>query len=435
MLKESVHYGCAGIGVGPANLSLASLLHGHPELPSIFLDRREEFSWHDGQLLPDATLQVSMLKDLVSLADPTSEFSFLSYLHDQGKLYHFINAQFEAMPRHEFRNYLEWASRKNANVVFGEEVQSVTFDKSFVLQTSRRTITADNISVGIGRQPWVPPIASGQLGPTQFHVSSFNEYGSALAGQRVCVVGGGQSGAEAFLELISRPDEQRPRRVSWISRRNNFSPIDDSPFANEHFTPSYSDYFFSLEPRIRQHLNERHVLISDGISEATLRAIYQRIYVLTFIHGAVDQVALYPSCDVTAATPSVTGWSLSLASANHPGEVSQTEADVIIWATGYRGTELELLAPLAHRLERAGDEYRVGQDFTVQWDGPDDRNIFLLNAALQQRGLADKNLSLIAWRSQKILDRLLGRRSNEPKPSFVEWSAKPSSGSSAAVSP
>jgi lysine N6-hydroxylase len=124
-----------GIGAGPANLSLAALLYPHQEIHSLFLDLKSSFSWHDGQQLPDASLQVSIFKDLVTLADPTSEFSFLSYLHDQGRLYHFVNAQFDAVPRLEFRNYLEWASRRLKTVMFGEEVRSIDFDEVFVVRT------------------------------------------------------------------------------------------------------------------------------------------------------------------------------------------------------------------------------------------------------------------------------------------------------------
>ena len=42
---------------------------------------------------------------------------------------------------------------------------------------------------------------------------------------RVGVVGGGQSGAEAFLDLISRTDGALPRRVIWISRRAKLFPL------------------------------------------------------------------------------------------------------------------------------------------------------------------------------------------------------------------
>ena len=66
-----------------------------------------------------------MLKDLVSLSEPTNAYSFLAYLCELGRVYHFLNAQFDAVPREEFRNYMEWACRKNENIVFGHEVLSV----------------------------------------------------------------------------------------------------------------------------------------------------------------------------------------------------------------------------------------------------------------------------------------------------------------------
>ncbi|MEU4621951.1 SidA/IucD/PvdA family monooxygenase [Actinoplanes sp. NPDC023801] len=426
-MSDEQHYECVGVGVGPANLSLASLLHGCPGLPNLFLEKREVFSWHDGQQIPDATLQVSIFKDLVSLSDPTSPFSFLSYLKDKGRLYHFINAQFSAVPRQEFRNYLEWASRRNHNVVFGEEVVSVDFDGAFVLRTNRRTVTANNVAIGIGRHPWVPAVARDHLGLTQFHVSEFVPLSRDVAGKRVCVVGGGQSGAEAFLDLISRPSAERPRRVSWVSRRRNFYPIDDSPFTNDFYMPGYSEYFSRLDQETRESLNRGHVLTSDGISEGTLREIYQRIYAERFIHGNTDLVSLYPNRNVMAVSASDNAWSLRLYNSNHPGVRGQVDADVVVWATGFRTVAPDFLAPIADRLEREGDEYRIDGDFAVRWDGPSNRNIFLQNAALQQRGLADKNLSLLAWRSQRIIDRVRCVRSDDPAPSFIEWSAKLSS--------
>lgn len=422
---EPAHYRCVGIGVGPANLSLASLLYGHPEVSNLFLDKNDQFGWHDGQQIPGATLQVSPLKDLVTLSDPTNRFSFLSYLHQQGRIYHFVNAQFDAVPRQEFRNYLEWASRLNENIAFGEEVLGVDFDGFFTVRTSKRTVRTENIVIGVGTQPWVPELVRGKLDATQFHVSDFLDRGQDLAGQRVAVVGGGQSGAEAFLDLISRTAGKLPRRVSWISRRRNYFPIDDSPFTNEYYVPGYSDYFFDLASTTRAALNAQNVLTSDGISGSTLRAIYQRCYSSQFIDGSSDLLELMPNRDVTAVTGTgAGGWDLTVANNDQSGVIEHVEADVIVWATGYRGGATDFLTPIAGRLEREGEEYRVDKDFAVRWDGPRDRRIFVQNAARQQRGLADPNLSLIAWRSQRILDRLLGLDSNEQLDSFITWSAK-----------
>ena len=113
-------------------------MYRHSEITNLFLDKKESFGWHDGQQIPESTIQVSMLKDLVSLSDPTSAYSFLSYLHELGRIYHYLNAQFDAVPRQEFRNYMEWASRKNENVVFGQEVLSVDYDDVFRVRTSRQ---------------------------------------------------------------------------------------------------------------------------------------------------------------------------------------------------------------------------------------------------------------------------------------------------------
>jgi lysine N6-hydroxylase len=423
------HYRCVGIGVGPANLSLASLMYSRPEITNLFLDEKPSFEWHDGQQIPGASIQVSMLKDLVSLSEPTNAFSFLSYLYEAGRIYHFLNAQFDAVPRQEFRNYMEWASRKNENVVFGQRVHQVEHQDKFLVRATGMTVTADNIVVGVGIQPWMPPQAQAHLGERQFHISEFLAKASASGGLRVGVVGGGQSGAEAFLDLISRPGDQSPRRVVWISRRPNYLPIDESPFTNDYYTPSYSDYFASLDPSTRQALNTRNILTSDGISEATLRLIYQRIYTRRFIEGDADLVALYPNREVTAVAPAQAGaWNLTLAHHDRDGVSENIELDVVIWATGYRPAPMSFLDPIAARLEREGEEYKVDDSFAVRWDGPADHHIFLQNAVRGQRGLADPNLSLNAWRSQRILDRLRGVRTEHQLDSLIEWMTKPSSG-------
>jgi hypothetical protein len=45
-----------GVGIGPANLSLAALLSRVPDLKDRFLDARPEFDWHPGLMLPNSTI-------------------------------------------------------------------------------------------------------------------------------------------------------------------------------------------------------------------------------------------------------------------------------------------------------------------------------------------------------------------------------------------
>ena len=58
-------------------------------------------------LLPWAQSQVSFLKDLVTLRNPRSRFSFLNYLHATGRLDEFINLGSFSPYRLEISDYLQ----------------------------------------------------------------------------------------------------------------------------------------------------------------------------------------------------------------------------------------------------------------------------------------------------------------------------------------
>lgn len=120
-----------GVGFGPSNLALAIALDEHNRraaepLSALFLERQPRFGWHRGMLIDDATMQVSFLKDLVTMRNPRSEFSFLSYLHNRGRLIDFINHKSLFPLRVEFHDYLEWAAARFSDVVrYGDEVVEV----------------------------------------------------------------------------------------------------------------------------------------------------------------------------------------------------------------------------------------------------------------------------------------------------------------------
>ncbi|MBR1217849.1 SidA/IucD/PvdA family monooxygenase [Bradyrhizobium sp. U87765 SZCCT0131] len=417
-----MRYRCVGIGVGPSNLSVASLLHDREGISNVFFDRKPKFSWHDGMQFPEANLQVAIFKDLVTLADPTNSFSFISYLHSQGRIYHFLNARFESVPRREFSNYMRWACERNGNIRFAEDVKSITFDGTFIVETSRQRVIADNICVGVGICPRVPPFVRLHPDSTSFHVADFLPNAYRFRGKRVVVVGGGQSGAEAVLALLTGGPGGLPHQVSWISSRDNFLPLDDSPFTNDYFTPSHSSYFFEQTERSKTAFVERNLLASDGISDRTLRQIYQRIYTLRFIDVGPPSVGLLPGRRVVQCAYDSVGWNLLLEHAAS-GATEVLRADVVVWATGFRPAAMEFLAPLLPRIERQQDEILIDDDFAAIWDGPADRNIFVLNAARRQRGLPDPNLSLTAWRSQRVVDRICGggHVGEIQQPSFISW--------------
>ncbi len=98
------------IGLGPFNLGLACLTEPIPDLNGVFLDDKPDFTWHPGMLLEDSTLQTPFLSDLVTLADPTSPYSFLNYLKESGRLYSFYIRESFYPLRAEFSDYCRWAA-------------------------------------------------------------------------------------------------------------------------------------------------------------------------------------------------------------------------------------------------------------------------------------------------------------------------------------
>src|ERR1041385_4771506 len=121
-------YDLVGVGFGPANLALAIAVAEHNARPDgtplrgLFLERQVRFGWHRGMLIDNATMQVSFLKDLATMRNPTSSFSFLSYLHSKGRLVDFINHKNLFPLRIEFHDYFEWAAAKVDDVVsYGTE--------------------------------------------------------------------------------------------------------------------------------------------------------------------------------------------------------------------------------------------------------------------------------------------------------------------------
>ena len=96
------------IGIGPFNLGLACLAEPIDGLDCLFLDRAEGFNWHPGMMLDSATLQTPFMADLVTLADPTSRFSFLNYAKQIGRLYAFYIKEDFFLMRREYNQYCQW---------------------------------------------------------------------------------------------------------------------------------------------------------------------------------------------------------------------------------------------------------------------------------------------------------------------------------------
>jgi lysine N6-hydroxylase len=406
-MDSDVTLDALGVGAGPFNLSLAALL-APTVFKARFFDKSADFEWHPGLLFPEATIQVSYLKDLVTLVDPTSPYSFLAFLRAHKRLYRFINRTENRVSRKEFNQYLQWVAARLPNVEFGAEVCEVAIDEqSFSVQLDHRRIHTKTIVLGTGLVPNIPPWGRSYLGDHVFHSNDYLHHPVNVTGRVVAVVGGGQSGAEVVWHLLLDP-EHLPARLVWISHRPNLLPLDESPFTNELFNPVYSDYFFSLSQEQRDVLLAEQKLASDGISQGLLQRIYDRLYDLEFLEAAGRRVGVLPGHEVIDMQHTSAGCDLALR--DRWGTSRNVRADVIVLGTGYSYALPKAMQPLADRMSWDRDGLPVRADFSVEWDGPPELRIYAQDAARHMRGVADPNLSLMAWRSAIIANSLLGRQ-------------------------
>lgn len=267
---------------------------------------------HPVLLLPGAQLQVSPLKDLATMRDPTSTFTFVNYLHKMGRLSASINREANIPSRREWSAYLTWCAERLSHLVnYGEEVVCIepvanygsspscvdhalskaqpasTGNSVRLLRITSRRHGSDelvirlarNITVGVGGSPSIPHQFS-HIYPKQpweqasriVHSGTFlpslNAIEPELAAAveqrlgrsspasktnwplRFAVIGAGQSSAEMLLHLRRTFPSAH---IQMIFRASAIVPSDDSSFVNSAaFDPERTDAFWKAGEQERE---------------------------------------------------------------------------------------------------------------------------------------------------------------------------------------
>lgn len=414
-----------GIGFGPSNVAMAIALDEHntrtgphETVTAHFFEQQPRFGWHRGMLIDDATMQVSFLKDLVTLRNPTSEYSFLSYLKSKGRLVDFINHKNLFPLRVEFHDYLEWAAAKVDDMVsYGHEVVGVTpFVRDGAVEYLDVTVRsaeglavhrARNLVIGTGLRPLVPEGI--ERGERVWHNSELLTRVGELEGtspSRFVVVGAGQSAAENVAYLHRRfPDAE----VCAVFSRYGYSPADDSSFANRIFDPGAVDEFYEAPEDVKRRLmdyhgNTNYSVVDIDLIDDLYRQMYQEKVLgterLRFLNVS-RLVAVEETPDKARATVK------SLVT----GEETVLDADVVVFATGYSPVDpVALLGDVADRcLRDDGGRVRVERDYRIATDPELRCGIYLQGGTEHTHGITSALLSNIAIRVGEILDSLLDR--------------------------
>ncbi|MHA6763232.1 lysine N(6)-hydroxylase/L-ornithine N(5)-oxygenase family protein [Streptacidiphilus sp. PAMC 29251] len=414
-LPPATPYDLVGIGLGPFNLSLAALADAVPELHSLFLDAKPEFSWHPGLMVDGATMQVPHLADLVSLVDPTSPWSFLAYLREHDRLFPFYFSEQSHLTRREYEHYCRWAAERLPNCRFASPVRAIGWDaaaKLFrVVLPDGRTVPARNLVLGVGTAPVIPE-AFGELhlAGAVHHAEDYLTIRHTLSGaEDITVVGSGQSGAEIFLDLLRRRGDAAGPHLRWLTRTRALAPMEYSKLGLEHFTPDYTRYFHGLPEQVRDRLVPAQWQLYKAASADTLGAIHAALYDRT-LGGAAADAEILPGTEVLSARRGPCG-GLELSCRHRESGAGHTvRTDAAVLATGHAANRPALLEPFADLVDWDDQgRYRVDLDHRVGLRPDITGGLYVQNAELHTHGVGTPDLGLGAYRAATILNAVAGR--------------------------
>lgn len=420
---EERPYDLVGVGFGPSNLALAVCAREQKSrLSCLFVERNDSVAWHPGMLIEGSRMQISFLKDLVSLRNPASPYSFLQYAKAKGRLERFVNLDESRLTRIEYNDYLKWVAEDFAEQVrYGTRVIRVAPAREpgglgaslFCVETEdvssglRTKIYARNVVDAGGGRPHLP--ADVVEARSVMHSSDFltrfpAQFDDLRRPYRLVVVGGGQSAGEIAEYILDRYENAE---VNLIVTGLTLQPTDNSPFSNEQYYSENADAFYQSSATTRAAVTARVRGSNYGvIREDLLNRLYHIDYLdhvkgrrRLRIHSFAHLSSVRQKDDDLVAT----------IEQRLEHRLNELRCDGVVLATGYdRSLDPEIFAdvlPLlstgesgglflssAHRA-LAADELRAG--------------LYVQGCGEAQFGIGETLLSLLPFRSQEILNDIV----------------------------
>lgn len=415
-----------GVGFGPANLSLAiALEEDSPGTTGLFLEAQKDPIWQGGMLLDGSNMQNHPCRDLVTLRNPRSRYSFVNYLFEQGRLIEHFNLPMEFPLRKEYAQYIQWATRQvRTEVEFGTQVTNIA--KADVDGLPAYVVTCADGSrrhgralvFGTGRTPFVPSPFDQLDSPRVCHLTRYLHTVEQLKQppRSVTVIGGSQSAVEIVLDLAKRFPQARI--VNYV-RTYGLRLKDTSPFSEEGYFPAFTDYYFKAD-RSSKHTLDAYMRPTNYSS--TDADVLHELYTLIY-EQRVDgeqRVFVQGNRQVRTAEADESGVRFEVEEV-HTKEIAVDHANLMVLATGFRDlgphphqeSHPALLDGVIDRFQFDADGYLIVEaDYGLRPHMDDTPPLFLNGLCESSHGIGDAgSFSLLSLRAATIRDGLRKRRS------------------------
>jgi L-ornithine N5-oxygenase len=412
------------IGAGPSSLALAVAVEelARTELAgdTLIVEQQDDVVWQRGMLLPWTQSQVSFLKDLVTLRNPRSAFSFVNYLHSVGRLDQFINLGSFTPYRMEISGYLSWVARSlpNVRIEYGRRCVSVQpfgaadgAGEWIVQLADGGAVVCRHLVVAAGRDPYIPDTFARIPRELVVHSTEF----AARVGEfdpnrtrRIVVVGGAQSAAE----MLWNAHQTFPNAsCTMVMRSIGLNAYEISRFTNELFYPSFVDEFYAARPEAREQLlREMHRTNYAGLTPEMLDTLYRQMYIERLT--GTERLQMIPMVDVVNAELDGREVVLTLVD-RKSGERTELRCDVVLLGTGFAKQMPRVVGDMASAVGL--DEITVNRSYRMNLPPTFTGTCHLQGVNEATHGIADSLLSVLAARAEEIVTDLLAyRRASAP---------------------
>lgn len=339
-------YDLVGIGFGPANIALAialeEALETDPALTAVsarFVEADEDPVWQGGMLLDGSNIQNNPIRDLVTLRNPRSRYSFINYLHKCGRLLEHLNLPGEFPLRKEYAQYIAWVRHHFDDLVdYGHRVVSIEVVEhegapAYQVLTERGLrLLGRTLVIGTGRAPHIPVPFDELRDDRVFHAGDYlyRLADRATEPGTVVVVGGSQSAVEITLDLTRRFPAAR---IHNYTRSFGLKLKDTSPFSEEAFFPSFTDYYFRASRVSKTNLDAYlRPTNYSSIDADVLHELYLQCYEQQL--DGRQRVFVHTNRQVIDAAATPGSVCLTVAEV-HTGEREELETDLVVLATGF----------------------------------------------------------------------------------------------------
>jgi L-ornithine N5-oxygenase len=409
-----------GVGFGPANLSLAiAMQEDSPGTAAYFLEAETDPVWQGGLLLDGSNMQNHPNRDLVTLRNPRSHYSFLNYLFEEGRLIEHLNLPMEFPLRKEYAKYIKWAANQfREQVGFGARVTGVaTADvdgaPAYVVSTSDgATHRGRALVLGTGRTPFVPGPFDTLSSPRVCHLTRYLPTVRALPAPRsIAVIGGSQSAVEIVLDLAARFPQARI--VNYV-RKFGLPLKETSPFSEEGFFPAFTEYYYKASRASKDVLDAYMRPTNYSSTDAdVLHRLYELIYEQRL--DGDQRVFVQGNSEVRSAAVDGDGVRFEVEEV-HTKDVVSDRADLVVLATGFRDLGPHphqeaypaVLGGVIDRFAFDDDGYLVVEaDYSLRATVDGTPPLFLNGLCESTHGIGDAgSFSLLSLRAATIRDGL-----------------------------